>query len=559
MNEETKPSTKTRGTRRTRHGFGIAVVLLVVGTVAIARERIEEPASRQRAMPILVLPFENKTRETDYHWVGEACVLLLSELLVQMGEPVIPPDDRRALYGKLRLPEGLVVTRASALIVAERLGAERLLVGTYHVSGPKGQERITTTARVIHVSEARMSSNELTMGAPLRDLASLMATLAREVAGVSPSASARSALSLPISAVEYYVKARMATDPQVAIQLLRRAEHAAGPKAVEYAPLLLELGRAYAQQGQCAEALPYLRRLGPGSWMHQEAQFYLGICAIQHGEWERALEIYRALARTWPLAEVFNNLAVVELRLGQVAQAMRDLSHALERADADPDVRFNYGYALWKLGDFENAVEQFRRVVRWRAADGEAQYLLGKSMQRLGREEEARNALMIARQHLPSFTEWERLADPPIIPRLKRRVAFRIESHKERAAPARAASPLEAVREAEALAAAGQEDEALTILEGVVKTAPDMAEAHLLRARLYLRRGNWQEAADAAHAAVFWNPRWASAHLMLARIYLAVGERERARMSLERALALDPNNAEARELARSLEEPSRKP
>jgi Tfp pilus assembly protein PilF len=86
-----------------------------------------------------------------------------------------------------------------------------------------------------------------------------------------------------------------------------------------------------------------------------------------------------------------------------------------------------------------------------------------------------------------------------------------------------------------------------------------MAEAHLLRARLYLQRGKWQEAADAAHAAAFWNPRWAPAHLMLARIYLAVGERERARMSVERALTLDPNNAEARELARSLEGPPRKP
>jgi tetratricopeptide (TPR) repeat protein len=559
MSEKTKPSIKARSARRKRRGFGIAVVLLVIGTAAIARERIEGPAGRQRAMPILVLPFENKTRETEYHWIGEACALLLSELLARMGEPVISPDDRRALYEQLRLPEGLVVTRASALLVAERLGAERLLVGTYHVSGPKGQERVTLTVRVIHVSEARMLSNELTAGAPLGDLVSLIVTLAGEVAGVSPSASARAAISLPISAVEYYVKARMATDPQVAIPLLRRAEHAARQRAVEYAPLLLELGRAHAQQGQCAEALPYLRRLGPESSGYLEAQFYVGICAVHQGEWERAWEIYRALVRAWPLAEVFNNLAVVELRLGHVAQAASDFSQALERADADSDLRFNYGYALWKLGDFEKAAEQFRHVVRRRVTDGEAHYLLGKSIQRLGREEEARSVLTIARRYLPAFAEWEKLADPPIVPRLKRRIAFRIEGRKEGATRARVASPLEAVREAEALVAAGREQEALALLEDVVKMAPDMAEAHLLRARLYLQRGKWQEAADAAHAAAFWNPRWAPAHLMLARIYLAVGERERARMSVERALALDPNNAEARELARSLEGPPRKP
>jgi len=120
-------------------------------------------------------------------------------------------------------------------------------------------------------------------------------------------------------------------------------------------------------------------------------------------------------------------------------------------------------------------------------------------------------------------------------------------------------SPAEAVRQAEALLEAGREEEALGLVESVLRTAPDQADAHLLKARLYFRRGSWREAADAAQAAAFWNPRLISAHLLLARIYLAVGERERARLSVERALALDPNDAEARELAQELAMSSRKP
>ena len=531
----------------------MAAALFVFGTLAQAQERA----------PILVLPFENKTREADYHWVGEACALFLSDLLAQMGEPVVSPDDRRAVYEQLRLPEGLVVTRASALLVAEQLGAERLLVGTYQVSGPKGQERLALTARVIHVSEARLLTNELTLGAPLRDLPSLLGTLVGEVLGERLSATARQdarsrAAMLPVSVLELFAKARMAADPQVALQLLRRAEQAA--RGQVYAPLLLELGRTYVQQGRCADAVPYLHRLGPESSAHKEAQFYLGICAIHSGEWDRALEIYRALARAWPLAEVFNNLAVAELRVGQVDAAMSNLSRAIERSDADPDVRFNYGYAFWKRGDLENAIVALRQVVRRRATDGEAHYLLGKSLQRLGREEDAQGALTIARRYLPQFAEWEKVTDPPISPRLKMRISRRSErTLRPLAARVPMMPPSEAVREAEALADVGREDEALAILEGVLKRAPDFAEAHLLKARLYFRRGNWREAADAAHAAAFWNPQWAPAHLLLARLYLAVGERERARLSVERALALDPNNAEARELAHALGVNPRKP
>jgi Flp pilus assembly protein TadD len=534
-------------------GFAVAAALFVFGGLARAREQV----------PILVLPFENKTREPEYHWVGEACALFLSDLLAQAGEAVISPDDRRAVYEQLRLPEGLVVTRASALLVAERLGAGRLLVGTYQVSGPRGQERLALTARMIHVPEARLLTNELTLGAPLRDLPSLLGTLIGELFNGRVLASARQdALSraawLPVSALELLAKARMATDPQVALQLLRRAEQAAGGKA--FASLLLELGRAYAQRGECPEAVSYLRRLDPESSGHREAQFYLGMCAIRQEEWDRALEIYRDLARVWPLAEVYNNLAIAELRRGQMEAALSDFSRAIERSAADPDIRFNYGYALWKRGDFENAIVQLQHVVRRRPGDGEAHYLLGKSWQRLGRESEAQGALALARRYLPQFAEWEKVAEPPITLRLKMRLSRRsgIVGRDVATRPS-VHSPSEAVREAEALLDAGRDEEALAILEGVLKTRPDWAEAHLLKARLHLRRGNWREAADAAHAAAFWNPQWAPAHLLLARIYLAVGERERARVSVERALALDPGNAEARELAQSLGVEMRKP
>jgi tetratricopeptide (TPR) repeat protein len=531
----------------------VAIALLVVGTIVRAQEKA----------PILVLPFENKTREADYHWVGEACALFLSDLLAQVGELVISPDDRRAAYEQLRLPDGLIVTRASALLVAERLGAGRLLMGTYQVSGPKGQERLALTARLIHVPEARLAMNDVTLGAPLRELPSLLGTLVGEVLGERAPTSARQdairrASALPAIVLELFAKARMAEDPQVALSLLRRAERATGGKA--YAPLLLELGRMSVQRGECADALSYLRRLDPGSPASREAQFYLGICAVRQGEWGRAMEIYRALIRAWPLAEVYNNLAVAEWRAGQMEAAANDLSRAIERAEADPDIRFNYGYLLWKRGDFENAVGHMRYVLQRRPADGEAHYLLGKSLQRLGRWQEAQGALALARRYLPPFAEWEKLADPPIAPRLKMRVSRHGDGGDPRlSSRVPMGQPAEAVREAERLLEAGREEDARAILDGVLKMRPDWAEAHLLKARLHFRRGEWREAADAAHAAAFWNPQLVPAHLLLARIYLAVGQRERARLSVERALALDPNNAEARQLAPSVGAGSREP
>ncbi len=511
----------------------------------------------QQREPFLVLPFENGAQEVEYHWVGEAFSLLLSELLEAAGEEVISTEDRQALYAQLQLPEGMVLTRASALKVAERLGASRLLVGTYRVTGSRGHERIAVAVRVIHVREARMVTNEMTLGAPLQELSSLMVTLAGEVRGARLSGShpelAHLVTALPVAALEYYVKAQMATDPQVKMRLLQRAERQG---ASAYPPLLLELGRAHLDHGQYAEAAPYFRRLAPESHLYKEAQFYLGICALRQKESARAQQIYQELARLWPRPEVWNNLAVVELERGQVDAALRDLLRALEHTDSDPDVLFNYGYALWRRGDFEGAVKPLQQLVRRQPTDAEAQYLLGRSLRQLGRPEEAQKALAVARQSLPALAEWEKAAVPPLLPRLKMRISRRAEGGPSSSARAH---PVAAVREAQALIESGRVEEALAALDALLKRAPDLAEAHLLKARVYVQRGNWREALDAAQAAAFWDPQLVAAHLLIARIYLSVGERERARASIRKALALDPNNPEGRELAQSMEKAQGKP
>jgi Tfp pilus assembly protein PilF len=93
-----------------------------------------------------------------------------------------------------------------------------------------------------------------------------------------------------------------------------------------------------------------------------------------------------------------------------------------------------------------------------------------------------------------------------------------------------------------------QEDrEAMDELRRSLYRSPYQAEAHLLLGRLHLRAGRLREAAEALKISL-WSQETAAAHVALGEVYLQSKDDALAASEADRALALDPQSAEAKAL-----------
>ncbi len=547
-------------------GFVCALraLVLVLGTIIA----VAAPALAQDHA--IVAPFENRTSRPEFNWIGESFAIQLSDLLPTPNLVLISPDERRLVYQRLRLPTGALLSRAGAIHVAETVGANLLLLGSYEVTGTQGEERLRVLCRLVDLQEGKVVGTEFNVGGPLKELSELQGSLAWEILysrdrnlPYSRQRLTSQAVAFPSTALEYFTKGIMTEDLATRAKLLSLARRGFGktPTGPAYVRTTFELARALHDSGKYAESIPLLREVNSSSINHDEARFYLSVALYQTNKVDECLEILRSLERSLRLVEVTNNLAVVEVKKNMLAQALPQFSQAVAGAADDPDLRFNYAYALWLSGDYENAITQLRQLLRRRSTDGEAQYILAKALERTGRVPDAQTTLGQARRYLKNFSQWETTGKLPMLARIKTAIDRDLYYvlARGRAGQETDQRRLDRVRQIEnGLRAAGEalqanrDEEALALLQKLIEIAPDSAEAHYLEARIYDRRADYRSAVNELRAAVFWDARHAAAHLLLAQIYLRLGDREQAAASLERTLQLDPNNPEALKLQSQL-------
>src|SRR5436190_10689525 len=117
---------------------------------------------------VLVLPFENLSDHSEYNWIGESFADSLSALLNKPGLLVVTSEERTVAYQRLRLPQTVLPSRATAIKIARELKASMIVIGTYNVTVPpaapddkstpavdKPLAMIAGEARVVRVNEGR--------------------------------------------------------------------------------------------------------------------------------------------------------------------------------------------------------------------------------------------------------------------------------------------------------------------------------------------------------------------------------------------------------------------
>ncbi|MCS6884477.1 MAG: tetratricopeptide repeat protein [Acidobacteriota bacterium] len=506
---------------------------------------------------ILVLPFENTSQDSEYNWMGEGFALVLANILVEAGLNVIDRQERDLAYEKLGLQPSVLLTRAAALKVASKAGADLLVVGSYSIEGATGSQIVSVSARIIDVKRMHMSS-ELNFAGSVSKLQWIQGQLASEILRrFNPSLDSDSFIAqisaIPLPAFESYTKALLSANHEDKVRFLFKAiTEYQKQTSGQYTQAVFELARLYYADKKWREALVWFGKLPGDSTHYLESRFYSGVCALQLSSAEAAMYL-RQLLPLLPVCEVYNNLALAELRQGNLEEAIRLLGLAVQM-QPDSDTLFNYGYALWRAGQYQAAANQFNKLVRINPNDGQALYFLAKSLQKIDQHLEATAALDGAKKYLPDFAKWEvgkisvsvdRIKEcfaRSTFLRLKKVVATRGQQRME--ADTKAAASNVKLRRATELFQAGRDTEALEQLVAHLRDFPDDAEAHLLVGRIRERRGQIEAAINSLKVAVFWNPKLVPAHLLLGKLYLQQNKREEAELCLHTALQLEPENPE---------------
>ena len=578
----------------------LAAALTVAGPASAPAHAATPQAAVER---VIVLPFQNTSGLREYNWVGESFADSLADLLDVPGLAVVSGDEREIIYQRLHLPETVIPSRATAIKIGREARATLVVVGTYEVVPAQDEKSVASvrgSARVIRVNEGRLTGVQMAdgrwathaydFGDALTNLQTMQGKIAFQILyerdralPVAQNEILGKASKVPPRAFEFYVKGRLADDPEKKSNYLRNAmiEYERANAGAVYAQAAFELAQLYYRNQDWQKAAEHFSLLQAKDPHYAEAAFYAAMSYWRMNDTARALGALIPLAKEAPLTSIYNNTGAIsaqaarseksaEERTRLLTQATTFLGRASESSPEDPLVQFNYAYTLMLSGKYAEAVDQLRGVIKKDARDGQALFLFAKALERTNQAEAAELNDNEARKYFPEYAkaqvEWQKSQTfSHVSPRLRQdfnrhdyiaEVLAREDRDRKDFEGTSAESLLVKARE---LYRAGRDDEALQELRRVVMVEPMNAEAYLLTGRIYQRRGDLEPAINQLKTAIFWDNerKLIDAYILLGRIFLERGDRTMAISYARSAVQIDPNNPEAIALQRQVELGSR--
>jgi tetratricopeptide (TPR) repeat protein len=332
----------------------------------------------------LVLPFFNHSKSPNLDWIGESIAETVHDSLASEGLLVLDRADRLEGYRRLSLRAGAELTHASILKLADALDASTVIYGSYELTQPasaqsKGSLRIE--ARIIDLKRTRQGPVFSETGA-LEDLASLEAHLGwqtleslRPKSAPSEQDFLRARPPVRLDAVESYIRGLLVTSPEQRHRFFTQAARL----DEQYSQPCFQLGRIYWERKDYKVAAGWFQRVSKTDPHYLESQFFLGLSRYYLGDFAGAEQSFATVAAAMPLNEVFNDLGAAQNRLNNPA-AIGNFQKAVEGDSADPDYHFNVGYANWRAGRYDAAIESFRAALTRNQNDNEATALLGRAL-----------------------------------------------------------------------------------------------------------------------------------------------------------------------------------
>jgi tetratricopeptide (TPR) repeat protein len=541
--------------------FAILVLLAIAGRCSARGQSANASADSSAATSamehrlLLVLPFENRTGQTNLDWIGEAVPEILNQRLAAAGFLPISRIDRQYALTHLGLPVNFRPSRATAIRIAQTLDADYVVIGSYTLQG----QRFTTSTQILDI-------NTLHLGQPLQqeaDMSRLLEVLnstAWRVAkaldpqyNVAENTFVATGSDLRIDGFENYIRGLV--DPNAAdrIRHLKDAVQI-NPK---YSSAWLALGLADFNDQQyelAATALGHLPKSDPNALL---AEFYRGLAYFYTGNYAMAEDAFGFIAGQLPLSEVLNNEGVAQSRRGRDGSSLFRRAIANDSADADYD--FNLAVALNRKGDHAGAVAAITEALKLRPQDSEAQSF---AVHLQGQTEGGPASTFTPPPPSSAIAATDPTAASGPLERIKRnfndasfrQAAFAIEQMQSLRMDAmpRPAHAAELTREGERYLGEGLLLEAEREFQAALALDNSNAAAHAGLAEVRERDGDSEAARREAQTSIRLQPS-SPAYIVLARIDLAASQTTAAAAEVQQALALDPANATARTLKQTIQ------
>jgi tetratricopeptide (TPR) repeat protein len=534
-----------------------ALILALAASIEAGAGQLPSGSSAAQANPrILVMPFENVTREGRFFWLTEASAVLLTDDLNALGAGAITRAERQQAFEQLQVPPAAVLTDATVIRIGQLVGASQVVVGSLLME----DDALVVRARGIMLDTGRVRA-DVTERGPLPELFATFERVARRMAPPSTASSADvEKQHPPVAVFEAFIKGLLAETPDTAVSYLRAA--LAGQPSFDRARLAL--WDVYDDLGDHSRALAAVDSVDADSPWFRRARFLAGLSQLYLKKFDAAFDEFKALADSDPSAAVLNNLGVVQLRRGVgTTQGGQPAYFFKKAADTDPDDEdflFNLGYAYWLDRDPPAAIYWLREAVRRNPADADAHVVLAAALAAAGNPAEAARERELARRLSAAYEPGKGPAGDAVprgLERTKtdvalphaRQVGERLATSEQRSNDELARFYLE---RGQRLFQQEDDRDALVELNRAIYLSPYFAPAHVLLGRSLLRTGRVHEAIDAFKIAL-WSAETAEAHAALGEAYRQAKDSAAARAEAERALALDPASAEAKQLLERLE------
>lgn len=565
---------------------------------------------------ILILPFENTSDQNEFNWIGESFALSLSELLRLPSMNVVSNAERKLLQQRLGIPVSALPSVATSLKLARESKATLLISGRYTLVPAHGDTAATLNVivRIIRVNEGRFLSEELpdgrrvTRDISLTDALGNLQTMQGQIAyqilyqrdkalPFSQNQLIESANKVPARAFEAYIKGLLTPALDSRENFFKNAVRLYAEAAPEgtYSDASLELGHLYLNQQKYADAIDSFERVVSAYQTCRnaarsenrvsqcndenfaESSFYIGLIRWRQKNYEQALAVLRPLAEDLKLTSVYNSLGAIAVQSSRAEKKNETRAAALlnegidllkkahESAPDDANIRFNYGVSLFLAGRLPEAAEQLRSVVAARSTDGDAYYVLAKSL--AGQNDptvqavdgQARTYLTAGNRYANLEKEWVRSKTFPEIelrveqPRRSDFLSVVLSARPSAPVAAAGSESENLLARARSQFAGGNDDDAMITLRRVLASEPMSAESYLLLGKIHLRRGDLDQAISSFKTALFWDNRMLDAHVSLGRIYLEKGDCLQVRNYSVSAAEIAPDNQEVASLKRQAE------
>jgi tetratricopeptide (TPR) repeat protein len=537
--------------------LALMACVVFVGPATAGHDAYAQNASAAQAASgsqrFLVIPFENPAREVRVYWLGEASSVLIADDLNALGRRAYTREERLEAFGHLQVPPVAALSRATMIRLGQVVGATHVVTGSFRLTG----SQLSVRAYSIRLDTGRMEEEVIESGT-LDDLFAVFGRLSQRLAGLAPPFGAITRPPLPV--FENYIKGLIAAATPAKVAFL----NAALKLDPSFDRARLALWSVHHDEGNGQQALAAITAVPETSPLYPRARFSAALSLIQLNRLDDAFSALRAMGDRSPSATIMNNLGVIQLRRSVTPQAGRAtyyFNQAVKADEDDADYYFNLGYAYWAEKDVTAATFWLREAVRRNPADGEAHAVLAAALQSSGAAAEAARERELATQLSSVYAAWaKKPAGSEPIPRGLERLKPSLEVSTLGRVDAAIATTGQ--REQKELAAfhvdrgrrfyeQGANEDAVRELRRALYLSPYEAAAHLLLGRVYLRSGQTAAAVDAFKIAV-WSEDGAEGRIALARAYLQLKDDARAREALQRALELDANSTEARELLSQL-------